>query len=151
MDHYRTMPESPVGGYTLVHGPDGFNAMADSFEDAVTFTCRLDDQLAEIERLRKAAKLADEMYEQAATQANDYSAENAALRVEVERLQAELVELRALADKRTRDERDGWCERNGECWLADGPCAGHRRGKASPLLQNIAADDERLAEQEEEG
>ena len=69
---------------------------------------------------------------------------------EVERLQAELVELRAIADKRTRDEHEGWCEREGECWLMDGPCAGHRRGKASPLLRNIEADDARLAEQEEE-
>ena len=93
MDHYKTMPESPVDGNVLVYGPHGFNASADTFEDAVTFVCRLDDQHAEINKLRRMLHLADSMYEQAATQANDYAAENAALRAEVERLRADYAEL----------------------------------------------------------
>ena len=78
------------------------------------------------------------------------AAELAAIRAEVERLQAELVELRALADKRTRDEQNSWCEREGECWLMDGPCAGHDRHRKGPLLRDIEDDDARLSEQEDD-
>jgi hypothetical protein len=52
MDYYRTMPESPVDGNVLVYGPDGFNASADTFEDAIVFACRLDGQHAELTALR---------------------------------------------------------------------------------------------------
>lgn len=72
------------------------------------------------------------------------------MRMQLERLQAELVELRALADKRRRDEISGWCEQAGECWLMDGPCAGYHRGKQSPLLRDIEKDDARIAQTEEE-
>ena len=110
--------------------------MGSTYEDFYHNACReRDDLRAEVELAQSESRKARKR--------------TAELAAEVERLQAELVELRALADKRTRDEDYGWCEREGECWLMDGPCAGHRRGKESPLLRDIEYDDARLAEQEE--
>lgn len=56
MEFYRTMPASPIDGNVLVYGPDGFNASADTFEDAVMFVAKLEALAAEVERLRESLR-----------------------------------------------------------------------------------------------
>ena len=78
--------------------------MGSTYEDFYYNACRERDALrAEVERLREAAKIADEMYEQAATQANDYAAQRLETIANCERLveqfKAEVERLRLLLTK----------------------------------------------------